>query len=71
MEGLKRILSYVRRGVDDYGMIKEGDKIAVGVSAGKESLALLCAMAQFRRFYPVPFEHILSLCCFCIELLYH
>ena len=56
MEGMKRILSYVRRGVDDYGMIKEGDKIAVGVSAGKDSLALLCAMAQFRRFYPLSFE---------------
>jgi tRNA(Ile)-lysidine synthase TilS/MesJ len=56
MEGMKRILSYVRRGIDDYGMIKEGDKIAVGVSAGKDSLALLCAMAELRRFYPIPFE---------------
>ena len=56
MEGLKRILSYVRRGVDDYEMIKEGDKIAVGVSAGKDSLALLCAMAELRRFYPKKYE---------------
>ena len=56
MEGLKRILSYVRRGVDDYEMIKEGDKIAVGVSAGKDSLALLCAMVALRRFYPKKFE---------------
>ena len=56
MEGLKRILSYVRRGVDDYEMIKEGDNIAVGVSAGKDSLALLCAMAALRRFYPKKFE---------------
>ncbi len=56
MEGLKRILSYVRRGVDDYDMIKDGDKIAVGVSAGKDSLALLCAMAQLRIFYPKKFE---------------
>ncbi len=56
MEGMKRILSYVRRGVDDYQMIKEGDKIAVGVSAGKDSLALLCAMAELRRFYPNKFE---------------
>ena len=37
-------------------MIKPGDKIAVGVSAGKDSLTLLCAMAELRRFYPVPFE---------------
>jgi len=56
MDGLKRILSYVRRGVDDYEMIKDGDKIAVGVSAGKDSLALLCAMAELRRFYPKRFE---------------
>ena len=35
MENIKRVLSYVRRGVDDYAMIEEGDRIAVGVSAGK------------------------------------
>ncbi len=37
-------------------MISPGDRIAVGVSAGKDSLTLLCAMAELRRFYPVPFE---------------
>jgi tRNA(Ile)-lysidine synthase TilS/MesJ len=37
-------------------MIEEGDKIAVGVSAGKDSLALLCALSQLRRFYPKKFE---------------
>ena len=37
-------------------MIEPGDKIAVGVSAGKDSLTLLCAMAELRRFYPIPFE---------------
>ena len=56
MEGMKRLLSFVRRGVDDYEMIKDGDKIAVGVSAGKDSLTLLCAMAELRRFYPQKFE---------------
>ena len=56
MEGMKRILSYVRRAVDDYEMIHEGDKIAVGVSAGKDSLSLLMAMAELRRFYPNRFE---------------
>ena len=56
MEGIKRILSFVRRAVDDYDMISEGDKIGVGVSAGKDSLTLLCAMAQLRRFYPKHFE---------------
>ena len=56
MEHTKRLLSYVRRAVDDYEMIREGDKIAVGVSAGKDSLTLLCAMAELRRFYPKQFE---------------
>ena len=56
MEGMKRLLSFVRRGVDDYEMIKDGDKIAVGVSAGKDSLTLLCAMAELRRFCPKKFE---------------
>lgn len=56
MENIKRVLSYVRRGVDDYNMIEDGDKIAVGVSAGKDSLTLLCALATLRRFYPKKFE---------------
>lgn len=52
----RRILSYVRRAADDYEMIREGDRIAVGVSAGKDSLALLCALAEMRRFYPQKYE---------------
>ncbi len=56
MKELQRILSFVRRGVDDYGMIDEGDKIAVGVSAGKDSLTLLAALAELRRFYPKHYE---------------
>lgn len=64
MENIKRVLSYVRRGVDDYNMIEDGDKIAVGVSAGKDSLTLLCAMADLRRFYPKKFE----LCAITIDM---
>lgn len=56
MENMKHILSCVRRAADDYGMINEGDKIAVGVSGGKDSLTLLCALAELRRFYPNKFE---------------
>lgn len=56
MNDKKHLLSYVRRAVDDYSMIEEGDKIAVGISGGKDSLALLCALAQLRRFYPKKFE---------------
>ena len=53
---LQKLLSYVRRACDDYEMIAEGDRIAVGVSGGKDSLTLLAAMAQMRRFYPKRFE---------------
>ena len=56
MNEMKRILSFVRRAVDDYAMIEEGDRIAVGVSGGKDSLTLLVALANLRRFYPKSFE---------------
>ena len=56
MKELQRILSYVRRAVEDYGMIAENDTIAVGVSGGKDSITLLAALSALRRFYPVPFK---------------
>lgn len=56
MNELKRMLSFVRRAVDDYSMIEEGDVIAVGVSGGKDSLALLKTLAEMRRFYPKKYE---------------
>ena len=56
MENIKRVLSYIRRAVDDYQMIKDGDKVAVGISGGKDSLTLLCALADLRRFYPQKFD---------------
>ncbi|MGM9522691.1 MAG: tRNA 2-thiocytidine biosynthesis TtcA family protein [Oscillospiraceae bacterium] len=46
----------VRRCIADYDMIKEGDHVAVGVSGGKDSLALLCALAELRLYYPKKFE---------------
>ena len=52
---LQKLLSYTRRDVDDYGMIESGDKIAVGISGGKDSLALLYALNGLKRFYPNPF----------------
>lgn len=41
---LQQVLSYVRKAVDDYHMIQNGDKIAVGISGGKDSLTLLYAL---------------------------
>ena len=53
---LQQVLSYTRRAVDDYQMIQEGDKIAIGISGGKDSLTLLYAMHGLKRFYPKKFE---------------
>lgn len=53
---LNEFVGTVRRAVDDYGMIKEGDKVAVGVSGGKDSLLLLVALNHLRSFYPKHFE---------------
>ena len=52
---MNQILSYVRRCVEDYDMIQAGDRMAVGVSGGKDSLVLLAALARLREFYPKPF----------------
>ena len=56
MSEMRRLLSFVRRAVDDYDMIEEGDRIAVGISGGKDSLALLAGLAEMRRFYPKKYE---------------
>lgn len=53
---LQQVLSLVRKACDDYGMIEDGDKIAVGVSGGKDSLTLLAALSALRKFYPKKFE---------------
>ncbi len=53
---LQQVLSLTRKAVDDYHMISTGDKIAIGISGGKDSLTLLYALHGLQRFYPVPFK---------------
>lgn len=53
---LQQVYSYVRKAVDDYHMIEENDKIAIGISGGKDSLTLLYALSGLRRFYPKHFD---------------
>lgn len=53
---MKHILGYARRAISDFGMIKSGDKVAVGLSGGKDSILTLLTLAELRRFYPEKFE---------------
>ena len=52
---LQKLYSHVRKALELYDMIQENDKIAIGVSGGKDSLTLLYALAGLRKFYPKKF----------------
>lgn len=53
---LNEFTGIVRRAVDDYTMIEENDKVAVGVSGGKDSMLLLVSLHHLKKFYPKPFH---------------
>ena len=53
---MQKMMGLMRRCIDDYHMIESGDRIAVGVSGGKDSLTLLTVLAALRAYYPKPFE---------------
>ena len=53
---MKHILGYARKAINDFGMIKAEDKVAVGLSGGKDSILTLITLAQLRKFYPEKFE---------------
>lgn len=63
---LQKMLSLVRQAVERYEMIEEGDRIAIGVSGGKDSLTLLYIMNELARFYPKSF----TVCAICVDLGY-
>jgi len=52
---LQQLMSLMRKAIDEYQMIDSGDKIAVGISGGKDSLTMLYALHGLKRFYPKPF----------------
>ena len=53
---LQKLMGYIRRAVQDYGMIEAGDRVAVGVSGGKDSMALLTGLAAMRGYFPGKYE---------------
>ena len=53
---LQKLLSYTRQAVEKYHLIEAGDKIAVGLSGGKDSITLLYALSHLSKFYPKPFS---------------
>lgn len=53
---MQRMMGLMRRCIDDYRMIEPNDKIAVGVSGGKDSLTLLTLLAALREYYPQPYD---------------
>lgn len=53
---MQKILGYMRKAIEDYNMIEDGDKIVVGLSGGKDSTTLLLGLKNLQRFYPKKFE---------------
>ena len=53
---MQKILGQMRKAVEEFHMIEEGDRIAVALSGGKDSITLLMALKNLQRFYPKKFE---------------
>lgn len=53
---MQKILGYMRKAIDNYNMIEDGDKIAIGLSGGKDSITMLMGFKNLQRFYPKKFD---------------
>lgn len=53
---MQKILGYMRKAIDEFNMIEDGDKIAVAVSGGKDSSAMLLGLKNLQKFYPKKFD---------------
>ena len=53
---MQRILSFMRKAIEDYNMIEDGDKIGVALSGGKDSISMLMGFKALQRFYPKKFD---------------
>ena len=53
---MQKILGYMRKAIEDYNMIDAGDKIAIGLSGGKDSISMLMGFKALQRFYPKKFD---------------
>ena len=53
---MQKILSHMRKAIEEYNMINDNDKIAVCLSGGKDSITMLHAFKALQRFYPKKFE---------------
>ena len=53
---MQKILGYMRKAIQQYNMIQDGDRICVGVSGGKDSLVLLVGLARLKNFIGIDYS---------------